>query len=124
VTSHVHKSPHPYPTPVELEAIPLACIILTWMAQKLPSRFLIFCLEAKIFKFKVLFLRLLIAPIILKLEKSFLLLSILGQNVQLSFMMFLNSIFVLDYVHLRPHNYLSKSKRLLPKKTFSSKQTV
>jgi len=33
-------------------------IIVTWMAQKLQSRFLILCLKAEIFKLKVLYLRL------------------------------------------------------------------
>jgi len=39
-----------------LEACKLAFLILTWMAPKLPIRFLIFCLEAGIFKFKILYL--------------------------------------------------------------------
>jgi len=52
----VRLSPHPPHTPVKLAALKLACIILTWMALKLLSRFLTFCLEADIFKFNVLYL--------------------------------------------------------------------
>jgi len=54
----VGLSPHSPRTPVELETRKLACIILTWMVPKLPIRFLIFCVEAEIFKFKVLYIRL------------------------------------------------------------------
>jgi len=49
----VRLSPHSPPTPVKLEAWKLPC---TRMAPKLPIRFLIFCQEAEIFKYKVLYL--------------------------------------------------------------------
>jgi len=58
VMSHFCMSPHSPPTSVKLEAWKLACIILTRMAQKLLPRFLIFCLEAEILKFKVSYLHL------------------------------------------------------------------
>jgi len=50
----VLPAPHSPPTPVELEAWNLACIILTWMPPKLQTRFLILSLKVKIFKFKVM----------------------------------------------------------------------
>jgi len=49
VTSHVHRSPHFLPIPVKLEGI-----IIILVAQNLPTRFLISCLEAEIFKFKAM----------------------------------------------------------------------
>jgi len=49
-----HLSPHSHSTPLKLEAWNLAFIILTWMSPKLPTGFLVFCLEVEIFKFKVM----------------------------------------------------------------------
>jgi len=55
VTSVVHQStPPPPPTPLNPEGWNLACKIPTWMAQKLPNRFFIFCQEAEKIKFKAL----------------------------------------------------------------------
>jgi len=53
VASHVQMSPPRPPIPVKQEARKLAIIILIRMGPKFPIRFLIFCLEAKIFKLKV-----------------------------------------------------------------------
>jgi len=54
MTSRVRLSPHFVPIPVKLEDQNLARIIITSLAQNLPTRFLISCLEAEIFKFKVM----------------------------------------------------------------------
>jgi len=45
----VRLSPHSPPTPMKLETWKLVCIILTWIAPKSLSRFLIFCVEVEIF---------------------------------------------------------------------------